>query len=91
VTGLAPIDCVTVPYFWSDQHGVRIQFSGFLRGDEEIIECPGPGGSLYLYAGGDTLHGVLAFERRAEFVKIRAMLRRETTVGAARDILSVGA
>lgn len=91
VTGQAPLDCVTVPYFWSDQHGVRIQFSGFLTGAEEIVECPGPGGSLYLYTRGDTVSGVLAFERRAEFVKLRAMLRRETAVSAALEVVSVGA
>ena len=91
VTGLPPVECVTVPYFWSDQHGVRIQFSGFLRGDEDITENRGPGGSLYLYTRGSTVTGVLAFERRAEFVKLRAMLRRETTMDAALGVIPVGA
>lgn len=68
-----------VPYFWSDQHGVRVQFAGYLRGDEEIVESRSPEGSLFLYRRGAVVTGVLAFERRAEFVKIRTLLRRELT------------
>ncbi|MBW8799005.1 MAG: NAD(P)/FAD-dependent oxidoreductase [Streptomyces sp.] len=66
-----------VPYFWSDQHGVRIQFAGHLAGDEEIVESRAADGSLFLYRRGEAVTGVLAFERRAEFVKLRARLRRE--------------
>jgi NADPH-dependent 2,4-dienoyl-CoA reductase/sulfur reductase-like enzyme len=65
-----------VPYFWSDQHGVRIQFAGHLTGDEEIVESRAEDGSLFLYRRGEAVTGVLAFERRAEFVKLRARLRR---------------
>ena len=87
VSGLLPVECVTVPYFWSDQHGVRIQFSGFLTGAEEIVESREPGGSMFVYKLGDIVTGVLAFERRAEFVKLRAMLRRETRWDTVRDLL----
>ncbi|MBW8820543.1 MAG: NAD(P)/FAD-dependent oxidoreductase, partial [Streptomyces sp.] len=64
-------------YFWSDQHGIRIQFAGHLTGDEEIVESRTTDGSLFLYRRGEAVTGVLAFERRAEFVKLRARLRRE--------------
>ncbi|MBY6685609.1 NAD(P)/FAD-dependent oxidoreductase [Rhodococcus sp. BP-149] len=87
VTGADPVVCATVPYFWSDQHGTRIQFSGFLSGDEEIVESPGQDGSLYVYRSGDVVAGVLAFERRAEFVKIRALLRRETSWETVQSML----
>ncbi len=31
------------PYFWSDQYGVRLQFAGRLRGDEEfVVDSGGP-------------------------------------------------
>ena len=90
VSGLPPVECVTVPYFWSDQHGVRIQFSGFLTGAEEIVASKEPGGSLFVYKLGDTVTGVLAFERRAEFVRIRAMLRRETRWETVQGMLPVG-
>ncbi|GAA4013205.1 FAD/NAD(P)-binding oxidoreductase [Streptomyces plumbiresistens] len=72
-----------VPYFWSDQHGVRIQFAGHLTGDEEIVESRTADGSLFLYRRGEVVTGVLAFERRAEFVKLRALLRRELSWQAA--------
>lgn len=75
--GLDGTVCANVPYFWSDQHGVRIQFAGYLAGDEELVQSRTPDGSLFLYRRGDVVAGVLAFERRAEFVKIRAALRRE--------------
>lgn len=32
----APLPRLRAPYFWSDQYGVRIQFAGTRRGDEEI-------------------------------------------------------
>lgn len=68
--------CANVPYFWSDQHGIRIQFAGYLTGDEELLENRNSDGSLFLYLRGQAVTGVLAFERRSEFVKIRAALRR---------------
>ncbi|WP_405602471.1 MULTISPECIES: NAD(P)/FAD-dependent oxidoreductase [unclassified Streptomyces] len=76
-----------VPYFWSDQHGVRIQFAGCLTGDEEIEESSTGDGTLFLYHRGGVVNGVLAFDRRADFVKLRALLRRELTRRAADEFL----
>ncbi len=90
VSGLPPIECRTVPYFWSDQHGVRIQFSGFVTGAEEVVESRADDGSLFVYRLGDTVTGVLAFDRRAEFVKLRALLRRTTPWDAVQAILPAG-
>lgn len=90
VSGLPPVECATVPYFWSDQHGVRIQFSGFLTGAEDIVESRAPSGSIFVYKLGNTVTGVLAFERRAEFVKLRGMLRHETSWDAVQGLLPVG-
>ncbi|GGG26666.1 pyridine nucleotide-disulfide oxidoreductase [Rhodococcoides trifolii] len=89
LTGADPVVCSTVPYFWSDQHGKRIQFSGFITGAEEIVESQGPDGSLFVYRSGDAVTGVLAFERRAEFVKLRAMLRRETSWESVEPMLTL--
>ncbi|WP_146992274.1 NAD(P)/FAD-dependent oxidoreductase [Bradyrhizobium macuxiense] len=80
--------CANIPYFWSDQHGVRIQFAGYRTGDEEITESQNAGGSLFLYRQGDIVTGVLAFERRAEFVRIRTMLRNELSWQAASSLVS---
>ncbi|GHB59383.1 pyridine nucleotide-disulfide oxidoreductase [Streptomyces umbrinus] len=66
--------CAAVPYVRSDQHGVRIQFAGFLSGDEWTLTQRTTDGSIVLYGREDELVGVLAFEHRALFVRLRAML-----------------
>ncbi|EMF51294.1 FAD/NAD(P)-binding oxidoreductase [Streptomyces bottropensis] len=66
--------CATVPYFWSDQHNVRIQFAGFLSGDERTLVQRTADGSIVLYGRDDQLVGVLAFEHRSLFVELRTML-----------------
>jgi NADPH-dependent 2,4-dienoyl-CoA reductase/sulfur reductase-like enzyme len=91
ILGLPPRDCANVPYFWSDQHGVRIQFAGYRTGAEEIIESRGEDGALFLYRLGDRVTGVLAFERRAQFVKLRAMLRSDLPWDVAEDFIGVRA
>ncbi|MFD7504721.1 NAD(P)/FAD-dependent oxidoreductase [Streptomyces sp. NPDC059850] len=52
-----------VPYFWSDQYGLRIQAYGHLRGHEEMAVVEGgldEGAFLAAYRRGDRLTGVLA-------------------------------
>lgn len=80
--------CANVPYFWSDQHGVRIQFAGHRKGDEEVIESRDSDGSLFMYRQGEIVTGVLAFERRAEFVKIRTMLKNELSWHTASSLIA---
>lgn len=80
----------SVPYFWSDQHGVRMQFAGFIRGDEEIVEQVTADGTIYLYRAGDTVTGVFAFDRRSQFVALRAKLRRDLSWADAAQIVFAG-
>ncbi|WP_201723634.1 NAD(P)/FAD-dependent oxidoreductase [Bradyrhizobium neotropicale] len=80
--------CANIPYFWSDQHGVRIQFAGHRAGDEEVAESRNSGGSLFLYRRGEIVTGVLAFERRADFVKIRTMLKSELSWQVVSSLVS---
>ncbi|MGW0707930.1 NAD(P)/FAD-dependent oxidoreductase [Streptomyces sp. NPDC002643] len=87
LSGAKGDDFSNVPYFWSDQHGVRIQFAGHLTGDEEIVESSTDDGLLVLYRRGEVVAGVLAFERRAQFVKLRALLRRELRWQAADEFM----
>ncbi|MGY1812232.1 NAD(P)/FAD-dependent oxidoreductase [Blastococcus sp. SYSU D00820] len=87
--GRPAIDCLTVPYFWSDQHGVRIQFAGYRTGDEEIVEHTGEEGSLFVYRRGDDVVGVLAFEQRPVFVRLRAALRTSLSWPQAQDIMGL--
>ncbi|MCR3721975.1 MULTISPECIES: NAD(P)/FAD-dependent oxidoreductase [Prauserella salsuginis group] len=86
VLGESPVECANVPYFWSDQHGVRIQFAGHRTGDEEIVESHDDSGSLYLYRRGDEVTGALAFERRTQFVKLRAALKTPLPWETAREL-----
>ncbi|MGW1784028.1 NAD(P)/FAD-dependent oxidoreductase [Streptomyces sp. NPDC002143] len=51
-----------VPYFWSDQYGLRIQSYGYLRGHDEhaIVDgSPAEGRFLVAYRAGEYLTGVL--------------------------------
>lgn len=52
-----------VPYFWSDQFGVRLQAHGYLRGHQEVRVIEGSlstGRMIALYRRGDRLTGVVA-------------------------------
>jgi hypothetical protein len=52
-----------IPSFWSDQHGLRIQAFGYLRGHDEARVIGGDmteGHLLVAYRTGPTLTGALA-------------------------------
>ncbi|MEU0075284.1 FAD-dependent oxidoreductase [Streptomyces sp. NPDC006332] len=52
-----------VPYFWSDQYGMKIQAYGFLRGHDEVTVVDGDLGErrfVALYRTGDRVSGALA-------------------------------
>lgn len=85
--GNPSIECATVPYFWSDQHGVRIQYAGYRSGHEKVREYHNEAGSLYLYRSGDEVVAVLAFEHRQVFVRLRAALRTTLSWEKAREIV----
>lgn len=70
----------TVPYFWSDWYGKRIQFVGIAAGADEIQLVAGDldsDGFLVLYRRGDRLLGALGLEQRAQIMKYRAMIGRQ--------------
>jgi NADPH-dependent 2,4-dienoyl-CoA reductase/sulfur reductase-like enzyme len=67
----------TVPYFWSDWYGKRIQFVGIAADAEEIATVAGElDGDTFvtLYRRGDSLAGALALDQRSQIMKYRAML-----------------
>jgi NADPH-dependent 2,4-dienoyl-CoA reductase/sulfur reductase-like enzyme len=67
----------TVPYFWSDWYGKRIQFVGIAADADEIVPVAGDldGDSfVVLYRRGQRLSGALALEARSQVMKYRAML-----------------
>jgi NADPH-dependent 2,4-dienoyl-CoA reductase/sulfur reductase-like enzyme len=75
----APRPHLAVPYFWSDQYGVRIQFAGtFREGDTvRVIEGDLDRRSFFaLYERGDLLVGVLGMNQPKLFTRWRRQLLR---------------
>lgn len=67
----------TVPYFWSDWYGKRIQMVGVAAEADEIVPVAGDvDGDTFvvLYRKGDRLLGALALEARSQVMKYRGML-----------------
>lgn len=64
----------SVPYFWSDWYGHRIQFVGVSRADEVAVLAPGPAGFLALYRRGDRVVGALSADRPREIMKLRRLV-----------------
>ena len=55
---------VRAPYFWSDQHGVKIQMTGRIRSADrvEVLRCATPAGdrTIALYSSGDEFAAAVA-------------------------------
>ncbi|WP_419402875.1 NAD(P)/FAD-dependent oxidoreductase [Mycobacteroides abscessus] len=75
---LNPTDAMpysTVPYFWSDWYGARIQFVGIP--DDRMLRVFGAvseGQLLALYGDGTRLVGALAINRQPDIMKLRALI-----------------
>lgn len=66
-----------VPYFWSDQYDVKIQFAGRARSDDEVIVVDGSVEDrkfLALFGREGKLRGVLGFNRPAQVIRYRRMI-----------------
>lgn len=66
-----------VPYFWSDQYDLKIQFAGSVRADDEIAIIEGSERDrklLALYGREGRVTGVLALNRPAQLVRYRRLL-----------------
>jgi NADPH-dependent 2,4-dienoyl-CoA reductase/sulfur reductase-like enzyme len=77
---------VPVPYFWSDQYDVKIQFAGSLRAGDtlELIEhAPESGKLVALYGRGDRLSAALTWNRPAQLVRFRRLIAAGTSFQAA--------
>lgn len=70
----------TVPYFWSDQYGVRIQFVGVSAADEIVViedRLEEVGRLVALYRSGDRIVGALTVNGQAEIMKYRGMIMKK--------------
>jgi NADPH-dependent 2,4-dienoyl-CoA reductase/sulfur reductase-like enzyme len=78
----------TVPYFWSDWYGKRIQMVGIAAGAGEVAVVAGDldGDSfLVLYRDGDRLLGALGLEQRSQIMKYRLLIGKGITWSDALD------
>jgi NADPH-dependent 2,4-dienoyl-CoA reductase/sulfur reductase-like enzyme len=78
----------TVPYFWSDWYGKRIQLVGVASGADEVRVVAGDvdGGSfLALYRRGDRLIAALGLDRRTQVFKYRLLISNGTSWSDAMD------
>jgi NADPH-dependent 2,4-dienoyl-CoA reductase/sulfur reductase-like enzyme len=69
----------TVPYFWSDWYGRRVQFVGIAAAADDIAVVAGDIDSdtfLVLYRRGDRLIGALGLEQRSQMMKYRNLIGR---------------
>ena len=80
------------PYFWSDQHGVRIQMVGHAHeGDEvELVELDGPRyrRSVALYHRGDELTAAVGFGQPRAISALRRGWEQRVPVTAARELVA---
>ena len=75
-----------VPFFWSDQYDVKIQFAGRMRGDDEVQVVAGSLAErkfTALYGRAGKLVGVLAFSRPRDLAKYRRMIAAGTDYATA--------
>jgi NADPH-dependent 2,4-dienoyl-CoA reductase/sulfur reductase-like enzyme len=65
----------TVPYFWSEWYGQRIQFVGIPHAEEvRLISLPGDDRLLALYRRGQRLVGCLTVDRPSQIMKYRRLI-----------------
>lgn len=72
-----PAPLASVPYFWSQWYGHKVQLVGSPRADEELrADRPAEDGErpLVLYRRGDRLVGALSVDRPAEIMKYRRLV-----------------
>ena len=88
--GLAePKPLASVPYFWSDWYGHRIQFVGTPTADEVLRVDGDPQRALLLFRRDDRLVGTLSVDRPAEIMKYRRLVAARAAWGDALELAGV--
>jgi NADPH-dependent 2,4-dienoyl-CoA reductase/sulfur reductase-like enzyme len=72
--GVEPGVLDTIPYFWSDWYGHRLQFVGTPRADEVVTLGPRGPGAIVLYRRGTQIAGVLTIDRPRDIMKFRRLV-----------------
>jgi NADPH-dependent 2,4-dienoyl-CoA reductase/sulfur reductase-like enzyme len=79
-----------LPYFWSEQHGVRIQVLG--RPDPAAepvavtVQAP-RAGVVYLYGEADRLSAAVSFGVPAKLIALRSFIQRGASLAEAADLI----
>lgn len=90
--GLAePKPLASVPYFWSDWYGHRIQLVGVAVADEVLRADPGTQRPLLLYRRGDRVVGALSVDRPGEIMKYRRLVAAGARWSDALDLAGLAA
>ncbi|GAA5156811.1 FAD-dependent oxidoreductase [Pseudonocardia eucalypti] len=81
----------TVPYFWSDWYGSRIQFVGVPQAEEirVVSEELGEEKFLALYRRGDRITGCISIDRPAQIMKYRRLIMQSKPWSAALELAGV--
>lgn len=87
-----PSAVVSVPYFWSDWYGRRIQFVGTPHADEVAVMGAAGSGFMALYRRGERLVGALTIDRRRQVLTFRNLIARRASwteaLAAAREVVT---
>jgi len=81
----------TVPYFWSDWYGSRIQFVGVTDADDiTVVEdnIDTDGRVIALYAKEDKLVGALTVNRQTEIMKLRGQIMKGASIEDAKTFVA---
>jgi 3-phenylpropionate/trans-cinnamate dioxygenase ferredoxin reductase subunit len=81
----APLSA-SLPYFWSDQYDVKLQFAGRVRPDDELVMVEGSlddRAYVALYGRAGMLRGALACNRPGPFIRFRKMISERATLETA--------
>lgn len=81
----------TVPYFWSDWYGSRIQFVGRPQADEvHVVSAPDDPCLLALYRRGDRLIGAATIDRPTQIMKYRRLIAKRASWADALSVAAAG-
>jgi NADPH-dependent 2,4-dienoyl-CoA reductase/sulfur reductase-like enzyme len=71
-----------VPYFWSDQYDIRVQFAGHRRPGERFVPVPDdvPGRHVALQARNGVLVGALAINAPRELLRYRGLIASRAAI-----------
>lgn len=81
-----PSATVHVPYFWSDQHGKKIQFAGLSTSEHEVLHVDSESIAVMFLAEGRAV-GLLTVDRPRALALGRRVLAQEGNPDAVRDLL----